>query len=178
MLLFSWEVDFFSKFTTPLKYSIKKWKLKNHHAIISWFFWRSQWKKRNPEENIVSDSPPPFHASLFTFCPGRREVRLLQTKIEQLVGRLSRRPEAAGDNWASGRSAFCRIYNFSQEVYDDSRWKSVKLRVKSRKKSFGISIIQERYCKGRREMESCTCWDGCWWGQLARRSRRRCLKFF
>lgn len=178
MLLFSWEVDFFSKFTTPLKYSKKKWKLKNHHAIISWFFWRSHGKKRNPDEKIVSYPPPPFHASLFTFCLGHREVRLFRAKIVQLFGRLSRSPEAAGDNWTPGRSAFCCIYNFSQDVFDDSCWKSVKLRAESDKKSSSISMIQKRYCKGHREMESCTCPDECWWGWFAGRAPRWCLKIF
>ncbi len=52
------EVDFYSKFTTPLIYRQKKWKLKNRHAIFLPNFSTKSFFFCNPAEKLFFCFPP------------------------------------------------------------------------------------------------------------------------
>lgn len=51
---FTEKSTFFQKYTTPLKYSIKIQKLKNHHPGNLDFFWQSQEKIATRQKIVIS----------------------------------------------------------------------------------------------------------------------------
>jgi hypothetical protein len=67
-------LTFFSKSTTPLKYSKKIELLKNHDAIILAKKKQSQWKIRNLEENIDFLTFILHHEATFLFSPAALQV--------------------------------------------------------------------------------------------------------
>lgn len=85
------KLTFFQKYTTPLKYSIKNQKLKNHHATILHFFLANSIFNCNPVENDPFPTSLPFLPHILTFGRGHLEVRLFSTNILELVWRLSPR---------------------------------------------------------------------------------------
>lgn len=54
-----WEVDFFSKDTTPLKYSIKSQKLKNHRSQNITFFWQTHLEIATRQKTTTFYLPAP-----------------------------------------------------------------------------------------------------------------------
>lgn len=86
---FTEKLTFFQKFTTPLIYSIKNQKLKNHRITISAFFLAYSLKIAARKKKSVFLTSFLFQPCTFLFLPGHREVRFFFGQFWALVWTIS-----------------------------------------------------------------------------------------